>query len=83
MGIFENICILGFRRLQKFDLELRPLCVLVGANGCGKTSLLDVFSMLAASASGAGSVPKSASWEELQPSRRSTGSISGLLSIGG
>jgi predicted ATPase len=52
MGIFENIRIQGFRRLQKFDLELRPLCVLIGANGCGKTSLLDVFSMLAASASG-------------------------------
>lgn len=52
MGIFEHIRLHGFRRLQKFDLELRPLCVLIGANGCGKTSLLDVFSLLAASASG-------------------------------
>jgi predicted ATPase len=32
------------------DLELRPLCVLIG--GSGKTSLLDVFSLLAASAAG-------------------------------
>ena len=34
------------------DLKLQPLNVVIGANGCGKTSLLEVFSMLAASASG-------------------------------
>jgi predicted ATPase len=38
--------------LIDLDLELRPLNVLIGANGSGKTSLLDVFSLLAASASG-------------------------------
>jgi predicted ATPase len=49
---FERIHVQGFRRLIDLDLELRPLNVLIGANGSGKTSLLDVFSLLAASASG-------------------------------
>ena len=34
------------------DLKLNALNVVIGANGSGKTSLLDVFSLLAASASG-------------------------------
>ncbi|MGL6074624.1 MAG: AAA family ATPase [Fimbriiglobus sp.] len=49
---FERIHIQGFRRLRDVDLKLNPLNVLIGPNGCGKTSLLDVFSLLAASASG-------------------------------
>src|SRR6266481_6363348 len=52
MDIFESIRVQGFRRLHDVDLKLKPLNVVIGANGCGKTSLLDVFSMLAASASG-------------------------------
>jgi len=42
----------GFRRLLNVDLRLRPFMVLIGANGVGKTSLLDAFSILSASASG-------------------------------
>src|SRR6266540_4393810 len=49
---FEKIHVQGFRRLHDVDLQLRPLNVVIGANGSGKTSLLDVFSLLAASASG-------------------------------
>src|SRR5438105_6385071 len=49
---FEKIHVQGFRRLQDVDLKLKPLNVVIGANGSGKTSLLDVFSLLAASASG-------------------------------
>lgn len=49
---FERIGIHGFRRLENVQLELRPLTVLIGANGVGKTSLLDVFALLAASAAG-------------------------------
>ena len=49
---FEHICIRGFRRLLNVDLPLKPLNVVIGANGSGKTSLLEVFSLLAASASG-------------------------------
>lgn len=52
MNTFECIHIQGFRRLADAELRLRPLNVMIGANGCGKTSLLDVFSMLASSASG-------------------------------
>ncbi len=52
MNTFEKIHIQGFRRLSDVHVELRPLNVVIGANGCGKTSLLDVFSLLAASASG-------------------------------
>ncbi len=42
----------GFRRLCDLDLEMRPLMVLIGANGVGKTSLLDVLSLISASARG-------------------------------
>ncbi len=52
MNTFEEIHIQGFRRLSDVRVELRPLNVVIGANGSGKTSLLDVFSLLAASASG-------------------------------
>lgn len=48
----NRIRIAGFRRLQELDLPVRPFMVLIGANGVGKTSLLDVFSLLSASASG-------------------------------
>lgn len=48
----NRIKISGFRRLLTVDLVVRPFMVLIGANGVGKTSLLDAFSMLSASASG-------------------------------
>jgi predicted ATPase len=52
VGGFKQIAVHCFRRLCNVDLELRPLTVLIGANGTGKTSLLDVFSLLASSAQG-------------------------------
>lgn len=52
MDRFEKIVVRGFRRLQHTELEMRPLIVMIGANGSGKTSFLDVLSTLAASASG-------------------------------
>ncbi|MEA5471995.1 AAA family ATPase [Spirulina sp. 06S082] len=48
----ERISIKGFRRFQDIDLEMRDLVVAIGANGSGKTSFLDVFSLLSASANG-------------------------------
>jgi len=48
----DNIKIRGFRRLLNLDLAMRPFTVLVGVNGVGKTSFLDAFSMLKASAAG-------------------------------
>ena len=52
MNVFETVRVQGFRRLQDVNFKLNSLNVVIGANGCGKTSLLDVFSLLAASASG-------------------------------
>ncbi len=49
---FGNLAIRGFRRLQNVQFPLRPLCVMIGANGTGKTSVLDVVSLLANSARG-------------------------------
>ncbi len=49
---FSQISIQGFRRLRDVKLELRPLSVMIGANGTGKTSVLDVLSLLASSAQG-------------------------------
>ena len=48
----NHIQIKGFRRLSNIDLPMRPLMVMIGANGVGKTSVLDAFSLLSASAEG-------------------------------
>ena len=48
----EKIKITGFRRLFSVELPMKPFMVLIGANGVGKTSFLDVLSLLSASASG-------------------------------
>ena len=48
----ERIKITGFRRLFSVELQMRPFMVLIGANGVGKTSFLDMLTLLSASASG-------------------------------
>ncbi len=52
MNTFEKIRVQGFRRLHDVDLKLKPLTVMIGPNGSGKTTALEVFTLLAASASG-------------------------------
>ena len=52
MNKISRMKIGGFRRLENVDLPVRPFMVLIGANGVGKTSLLDAFSLLSASAAG-------------------------------
>ena len=52
MNRLNHISIHGFRRLFDIDLEIRPMMVMIGANGVGKTSILDAVSLLSASASG-------------------------------
>ena len=50
MNWFQHIGIEGYRRLYSVQVEMRPLTVMIGANGVGKTSLLEIFLLLAASA---------------------------------
>ncbi len=71
MNRFENISISGFRRLQQIDIEMRDLIVMIGANGAGKTSFLDVLSTLAASANG-----------KLQETLQSKGGLNEILTRG-
>lgn len=49
---FKDLSVDGFRKLNKVRLPLRRLSVMIGANGTGKTSVLDVLSLLANSAQG-------------------------------
>ncbi len=60
----------GFRRLLDVNLKTRPLMVLIGANGIGKTSILDAISLLSASAAG-----------ELNKELNRLGGIGSLLTI--
>ena len=52
MSQFESIHIEGFRRLIDVKLPLRPMMVMIGANGCGKTSFLDIWQLLARACEG-------------------------------
>lgn len=49
MTTIAQISIRGYRKLVDVSLSLQPFCVLIGANGSGKTSFLEVLSLLAAS----------------------------------
>lgn len=51
-GRFDHINIEGYRRIANLRLSLKSLNVVIGANGSGKTSLLEAISLLSASASG-------------------------------
>lgn len=48
----KRIRVEGFRRLREIEIEMRPLMVMIGANGVGKSSLLDAITLLSASATG-------------------------------
>lgn len=49
---FSKLKVKGFRRLRDAQVPLGGLNVLIGANGVGKTSVLEVLRLLAASANG-------------------------------
>ena len=40
MSALKSIKISGFRSIKEMSLELRPLNVLIGANGAGKSNLI-------------------------------------------
>lgn len=50
--MFTRLKLQGYRCLADVDLELRPLNVFIGANGSGKSSLLDLFDLLSRAARG-------------------------------
>ncbi|MCX7045060.1 MAG: AAA family ATPase [Candidatus Sumerlaeota bacterium] len=52
MDRMTRLKISGFRRLHNLDLEIKPLNVLIGANGVGKSSLLDAISLLSSCVEG-------------------------------
>jgi predicted ATPase len=52
MTTLEHLHIRGYRRLSDVDLAMKPFSVLIGTNGSGKTSFLEVLSLLSASCNG-------------------------------
>ena len=46
MDRLTRIEIAGFKSIRSVDLELGPLNVLIGANGSGKSNLVDHFKLL-------------------------------------
>lgn len=49
MTTLDHLRICGYRRLLDVELAMKPFSVLIGTNGAGKTSFLEVLSLLAAS----------------------------------
>ncbi|MFA6814949.1 MAG: AAA family ATPase [Lentisphaeria bacterium] len=49
MGAIKKITIKGFKSIRELDaFELKPLNIIVGANGSGKSNLIQIFRMLLA-----------------------------------
>ncbi|HTU93344.1 MAG TPA: AAA family ATPase [Gemmataceae bacterium] len=46
MAILRRAILKGFKSIKAMDLELRPLNVLIGANGAGKSNFISFFKML-------------------------------------
>ena len=46
MNQISRLQLEGFRSIKKADIEFRPLNVFIGANGAGKSNLIDFFRML-------------------------------------
>ncbi len=42
----SRIKIEGFKSIKKLDLEMKPINVLIGANGSGKTNFISIFELL-------------------------------------
>jgi predicted ATPase len=46
MNKLDRITIKGFKSIREANMELRPLNVLIGANGAGKSNFISLFKML-------------------------------------
>ncbi len=45
-GRLEHLTIRGFRSFENLEFELRPLNVLIGANGAGKSNFIEFFNLV-------------------------------------
>lgn len=45
-GILGNMKVQGFKSIKEMDLELRPLNIIIGPNGVGKSNFINVFEFL-------------------------------------
>ena len=52
MALLKLLHLKGFKSIREMDLELRPLNVLIGANGVGKSNLVSFFKMVREMAAG-------------------------------
>ncbi|MBX3180499.1 MAG: AAA family ATPase [Candidatus Hydrogenedentes bacterium] len=52
MSQLTQLEILNYKRIRALSLEMRPLMILIGANGVGKTSLMEALELLSRSAQG-------------------------------
>lgn len=69
---FTRLKVEGYRRLRSVDLSLRPINVLIGANGVGKSSILHVMRLLSQAANG-----------KLQTTISALGGMSSILTADG
>lgn len=46
LGLLQHIDIEGFKSIQKMNLDLKPLNVIIGANGAGKSTFIGAFRFL-------------------------------------
>ena len=46
MEMLKRVVLSGFKSIKSMDLELKPLNVLIGANGAGKSNFVSFFKML-------------------------------------
>ena len=46
MAMLRRIMLKGYKSIREMDLELRPLNVMIGTNGAGKSNLISFFRML-------------------------------------
>ncbi|HUV95045.1 MAG TPA: AAA family ATPase [Anaerolineae bacterium] len=65
----NKLCVEGYRSLVDITLSLHPLNVMIGPNGSGKTSVLDIFQLL-----------RDATQEKLSESLEKQGGLNAVLS---
>ena len=46
LAMLRRVILKGFKSIKEMDLQLRPLNVLIGENGAGKSNLVSFFSLL-------------------------------------